>query len=53
MTRRWLAEMRVGLARRVAVADTTALPAVVIHEVAGPDDELRSGLDAYRFEIGP
>jgi hypothetical protein len=25
----------------------------VIHEVAGPDDELRSGLDAYRLKIGP
>ena len=71
MTRLWLAEMRVGLARLVAgwvlVAGAacsdkepisapgtrTALPAVVIHEAAGPDDELRSGLDAYRLEIGP
>jgi hypothetical protein len=54
MTRLVLIDLYGGdLAFRVAVVDTTALPAVVIHEVAGPVDELRSGLDAYRLEIGP
>ena len=39
------------LSFEVAVADTTDLPAVVIQEVAGPDDELRELLDAYTLEF--
>lgn len=40
------------LAFQIAVADTTQPPAVVIQQVAGPDDALRSGLEAYRLELG-
>lgn len=38
------------LSFQVAVADTTQPPAAVIEEVAGPDDELREGLDDYALE---
>lgn len=38
------------LAFEVAVADTTAPPATVIQEIAGPDDELRASLDVYSVE---
>ena len=41
------------LAFRMALGDTTELPAVVIEEVAGPDDELRTGLGLYRLDIRP
>jgi hypothetical protein len=37
----------------VELADTAAMPTVLIEEVAGPDDELRAGLEAYRVEISP
>ena len=36
----------------VAVTDTTNLPAWVVEEVAGPDDELRSDVTAYSLEFG-
>ena len=36
----------------VAVADTTAPPSVVVHEIAGPDDELRATLAGYEVEFG-
>ena len=36
----------------VAMADTTELPAWVVEEVAGPDDELRSDVAAYSLEFG-
>ena len=39
-----------GLAFRIEMADTTRLPTAVIHQVAGPDDELRVDLAAYRLE---
>ena len=39
------------LAFRVAVPDTTEPPAFVIEEVAGPDDALRTDLDAYVLEF--
>ena len=39
------------LAFQVTMADTTQLPAVVIHQVAGIDDELRS-VDQYTLEFG-
>lgn len=39
------------LAFTVAVADTTQPPAVVVHEVAGPDDELRGSVDGYSVEF--
>ncbi len=40
------------LSFQVAVADTTSPPAVLIQEVAGPDDELRTPLDGYTLEFG-
>lgn len=40
------------LAFEVAVPDTTQPPAVVIHEVAGPDDALRPSADVYTLEFG-
>lgn len=40
------------LAFRMALADTSRLPAAYIEEVAGPDDQLRVGLAAYRLELG-
>lgn len=40
-----------ALSFRVAVPDTTQPPAWVIQEVAGPDDELRTGLDAYTVDF--
>lgn len=39
------------LAFQVAVADTTKLPGVLVLEVAGPDDELRGGLESYSVEF--
>ena len=39
------------LAFQVAVADTTLPPLVVIRQVAGPDDELRSILTGYDLEL--
>lgn len=39
------------LAFEVAVADTTAPPASVVVEVAGPNDELRSGLESYSVDF--
>lgn len=39
------------LAFQVAVPDTTLPPAVVIHQVAGPDDILRPSLDVYSLEF--
>lgn len=39
------------LAFQVAVPDTTQPPAVVIHEVAGPDDALRPSVDGYSVEF--
>lgn len=39
------------LAFQLAVADTTQPPQAVIHEVAGPDDELRSTLAEYSLEF--
>lgn len=39
------------LSFRVAVADTTQPPAVVIEQVAGPDDALRPSTDAYSLEF--
>ena len=39
------------LSFRVAVPDTTDPPAFVIEEVAGPDDVLRTDLDAYSVEF--
>ena len=40
-----------GLAFLIEMADTTRLPTAVIHQVAGPDDELRVDLAAYRLEL--
>lgn len=40
-----------NLAFQVAVPDTTQPPAVVVHEVAGPDDELRPSVDGYSVEF--
>ena len=40
-----------NLAFEVAVPDTTQPPAVVIHEVAGPDDALRPTVDVYSVEF--
>jgi hypothetical protein len=39
------------LAFRIEVADTTRPPTVVVEQVAGPDDELRADLSAYRLEL--
>ena len=39
------------LAFQVAVPDTTQLPAVVVHEVADPDDALRPTVDGYTLEF--
>lgn len=39
------------LAFEVAVADTTAPPAIVIQEIAGPDDALRASLEAYSVDF--
>ncbi|MBT8488170.1 MAG: hypothetical protein HKN72_16945 [Gemmatimonadetes bacterium] len=39
------------LSFEVAVPDTTQPPAVVIHEVAGPDDALRPSVDGYTLEF--
>ncbi len=39
------------LSFEVAVPDTTQPPAVVIHEVAGPDDALRPSVDGYTVEF--
>lgn len=39
------------LSFQVAVADTTDLPSVVVQEVAGPDDELRTPTSAYDLEF--
>jgi len=36
---------------QVMVADTTQPPQVVVEEVAGPDDELRSGIADYAVEF--
>jgi len=36
---------------QLAVADTTQPPAVVVQEVAGPDDALRTDLSAYAIEF--
>ena len=36
----------------VAVADTTAPPSAVVHQVSGPDDQLRATLDGYALEFG-
>ena len=43
---------REGARFEVAVPDTTQPPAVVIHEVAGPDDALRPSADVYTLEFG-
>lgn len=40
------------LAFRVAVADTTQPPSTVVVQVAGPDDELRSGVEGYSVVFG-
>ena len=40
------------LSFQVAVADTTQLPQVVVQEVAGPDDALRSAVTEYSVEFG-
>lgn len=40
------------LAFQVAVADTTQPPAVVVIEVAGPDDALRPDIADYDVEFG-
>ena len=37
------------LSFQVAVADTTQLPAAVVQEVAGPDDEQRTVISAYEL----
>ena len=39
------------LSFQVAVADTTDLPSVVVQEVAGPDDELRTPTSGYDLEF--
>ena len=39
------------LSFQVAVADTTDLPGVVVQEVAGPDDQLRSPTSEYELEF--
>ncbi len=41
------------LAFRIEVADTTRPPSVLVEQVAGPDDELRADLSAYRLELLP
>ena len=40
-----------ALSFQVAVADTTQPPSAVIHEVAGPDDELRPTVSGYALEF--
>lgn len=40
-----------GLAFTVAVDDTTRKPEGLVVEVAGPDDQLRSGVSAYTLEF--
>ncbi len=40
------------LSFRVAVPDTTQAPQVVVEQVAGPDDEARSGVAGYLVEFG-
>jgi hypothetical protein len=44
---------RVGgdLAFQIDMADTTRLPTAFIEQVAGPDDELRVDVAAYRLEL--
>lgn len=39
------------LSFQVAVADTTQPPAVVVEQVAGPDDELRPSIEGYSVEL--
>lgn len=40
-----------SLTFQIAVADTTQPPAAVVHQVAGPDDALRSSVDGYSVEF--